>query len=486
MKMKMFKKSCSVFRITSLLVVVILLFTSMFTVSAAEDKEQEDPNIRYIQSLKGFILHYYKMDITESELLEGALKNILKEHPELVNNAVEGMLNSLDEYSTYFDEEEYKQFATDIDGRFGGIGISVEKKGEYITVVSPLDDTPAQRAGLKSGDKIIFVDDTDVTNKETDVVVPIMRGEPGTSVRLGIKREGVDGILYFDIVREIIKVNPISFKVLEDEIGYIKIQTFNSNTEEYLRKALDEFDSKGITKLIIDVRYNPGGSLEQVVDVAKHFVPNKGPIVHIDYKKPEDKQTYYSDIEDSKYQLVVLVNEWSASASEIFAGAIQDSKAGTIIGVKTFGKGTVQQLIPLKKGGAMKLTMAKYLTPSGVAIDGVGIKPDIVVKNEKQKIDVNTLEKLEITRRMELGDTGKDVLAAEQRLKILGYKTEEPDEMLDEETYLVVKNFQSDRGLFPYGVLDITTQIYLENAISDVEIEVDKQLEEAIKVLKAS
>ena len=313
-----------------------------------------------------------------------------------------------------------------------------------------------------------------------------MRGEPGTSVRLGIKREGVDGILYFDIVREIIKVNPISFKVLEDEIGYIKIQTFNSNTEEYLRKALDEFDSKGITKLIIDVRYNPGGSLEQVVDVAKHFVPNKGPIVHIDYKKPEDKQTYYSDIEDSKYQLVVLVNEWSASASEIFAGAIQDSKAGTIIGVKTFGKGTVQQLIPLKKGGAMKLTMAKYLTPSGVAIDGVGIKPDIVVKNEKQKIDVNTLEKLEITRRMELGDTGKDVLAAEQRLKILGYKTEEPDEMLDEETYLVVKNFQSDRGLFPYGVLDITTQIYLENAISDVEIEVDKQLEEAIKVLKAS
>ena len=166
MKMKMFKKSCSVFRITSLLVVVILLFTSMFTVSAAEDKEQEDPNIRYIQSLKGFILHYYKMDITESELLEGALKNILKEHPELVNNAVEGMLNSLDEYSTYFDEEEYKQFATDIDGRFGGIGISVEKKGEYITVVSPLDDTPAQRAGLKSGDKIIFVDDTDVTIKK--------------------------------------------------------------------------------------------------------------------------------------------------------------------------------------------------------------------------------------------------------------------------------------------------------------------------------
>jgi carboxyl-terminal processing protease len=249
-----------------------------------------------------------------------------------------------------------------------------------------------------------------------------------------------------------------------------------------MQKALTVFDSQKIKKVIIDVRNNPGGSLEQVVEVAKHFVPNRGAIVHIEYKDNQ-KQTYYSDLQKTKYEVVVLINEGSASASEILAGAIQDSKAGKIVGVKSFGKGTVQEVLPLRVGGAIKMTIARYLTPNGRAIDGDGIHPDIEVKNIKKKVDANTLEKLSYTVKPTLGDKGKDVLAAEQRLKLLGYDVDEPDEILDEKTFKAIKDFQAEQKLFSYGVLDITTQIALNNAVQDVEIEVDKQLEKAMELL---
>jgi len=478
------KKFGNIRKWTVLFIVVALLFTSGVTGLGAEEKKQEDPNMRYLNAIKQYILDHYKMDVTEAELFEGAVRGVIEEHPELLNKAVEGMLNSLDEHSTYFSEEDYDDFSSEVDGQFGGIGITVNKKGEYITIVAPLENTPGERAGLKSGDKIIYVNGQDVTNKDIDLVLPLMRGEPGTSVQLGIKRDGVDQILYFDIVRELIKVNPITHKVLEDNIGYIQIQTFNANTNEYITKALEEFDAQGITDLIIDIRYNTGGSLYQVVEVAKHFVP-KGPIVSIEYKDPNRNETFYSDLEKTKYNLVVLVNEWSASASEILAGAIQDTKAGKIVGVTTYGKGTVQELLPLKKGGAMKLTIARYLTPSGKAIHGIGIQPDVEVKNKTRKLDVSTLEKLEVSRKITLNDTGKDVLAAEQRLNILGYDVGEPDEVFDEKTCEAVKSFQRDNNLFPYGVLDITTQIYLDNAMLDVEITEDEQLKTAIEILKS-
>ncbi|MGE4283767.1 MAG: S41 family peptidase, partial [Clostridia bacterium] len=444
--------------------------------------KQEDPNFIFLQNVKEYIKQRYKNDATDASILEGAMRTLLEKHPELLEEAIEGMFNTLDNYSTFFREDEYEQFSTEVDGQFGGIGISVANKDGYITIMSPIDNTPGQRAGLKSADRIIYIDDLDVSKYDVSMAVPLMRGEPGSSIRLGIKREGQDALLYFDIVRDIIKINPITHEIKQDNIGYIRISDFNANTEEYLSQVLKDFNTHNVEKVIIDVRNNPGGSLKQVIEVAGHFIPNKGPIVHIEYKD-EQKESYYSKLEKAKYEVAVLINEGSASASEILAGAIQDSKVGKVIGVKSFGKGTVQEVLPLRIGGAIKMTIARYLTPNGRAIDGDGIHPDIEVKNYSKKVDLSTFEKLTLTVKPTVGDTGKEVLAAEQRLQILGYDVGEPDELYDEKTFQAVTNFQSEQKLFSYGVLDFTTQKVLNSQAEKVEVVVDRQLEKAIELL---
>ncbi len=479
-------------RITAIIIIFTLLFTCQVFAEEGQEQQQqeqsqqeqiEDPNIIYLKNVMKFIKTNYKFEVDDAQLLESALINIIEENPELLEKAVDGMFESLDQHSTYFNEEQYNQFSTQVDGQFGGIGIKVMNKDGYVTVVAPLENTPGERAGLKSGDKIVSVNELDITGYDINMAVPFMRGESGTPVKLGIKRDGTDGILYFTIVRDIIKLNPISHRVLEEQIGYIKITDFNGNTNEYLEKALHSFDESEISKIIIDVRNNPGGSLNQVVRVAKHFVP-EGPIVHIEYKDETKRKTEVSYLKDQKYEVVVLINEGSASASEILAGAIQDTDAGTIIGTKSFGKGTVQQLLPLKIGGAIKITIARYLTPNEISIDGDGIHPDITVENIKEKLDMSVLETLEATRKLTIGDAGKDVLAAEQRLQLLGYDVGEPDETFDEKTFLAVRHFQAEQELYPYGVMDFTTQHKLDNTVKELEITIDKQLEKAVEVLK--
>jgi carboxyl-terminal processing protease len=467
-------------RMIALLTVFVLLFS---VTTFAQEAQQEDPNFIFLQHVKEYIMQKYKGDVTETEVLEGALRNIIENNPELRDQAIEGMFETLDQYSTFFYQDEYEQFSAAVDGQFGGIGISVANRNGNITILAPIENTPGDRAGLKSGDKIIYINDVDVSNYDVNIAVPLMRGEPGTSVKLGIKREGYEDILYFNIVRDLIKINPITHKVLENNIGYIRISDFNANTVEYFTDVLNEFDKAKIKKIIIDVRNNPGGSLTQVVDIANYFVPNEGPIVHIEYKDEKQKYTFYSDLKKSKYEVVVLINEGSASASEIFAGAIQDSKAGKIVGTKSFGKGTVQELLPLRGGGAIKMTIARYLTPNGTVIDGDGIHPDVEVRNITQKIDMSKLEKLEPVRKLTLGDKGKDVFAAEQRLALLGYDVGEPDEFFDEKTFKAVKDFQAEQKLYPYGVLDFSTQAALNIAVSQLEVVVDKQLEKAVEIL---
>lgn len=466
------------------MIALLTVFVLLFSVTTfAQEAQQEDPNFIFLQHVKEYIMQKYKGDVTETEVLEGALRNIIENNPELRDQAIEGMFETLDQYSTFFYQDEYEQFSAAVDGQFGGIGISVANRNGNITILAPIENTPGDRAGLKSGDKIIYINDVDVSNYDVNIAVPLMRGEPGTSVKLGIKREGYEDILYFNIVRDLIKINPITHKVLENNIGYIRISDFNANTVEYFTDVLNEFDKAKIKKIIIDVRNNPGGSLTQVVDIANYFVPNEGPIVHIEYKDEKQKYTFYSDLKKSKYEVVVLINEGSASASEIFAGAIQDSKAGKIVGTKSFGKGTVQELLPLRGGGAIKMTIARYLTPNGTVIDGDGIHPDVEVRNITQKIDMSKLEKLEPVRKLTLGDKGKDVFAAEQRLALLGYDVGEPDEFFDEKTFKAVKDFQAEQKLYPYGVLDFSTQAALNIAVSQLEVVVDKQLEKAVEIL---
>ncbi|HZX45777.1 MAG TPA: S41 family peptidase [Clostridia bacterium] len=423
------------------------------------------------------------------ELLIKAVEGLYYEDvdiQDLIDGAYKGVFNKLDPYSVYYTDEEYEEFDLEVTGTFSGIGVQIALRDGHITVIAPLDDTPAQRAGIRAGDRIVFVDDTDVREISIDKVASMLRGEPGTKVRVGILREGQPAVIYFELTRETIEVNPVKYEVLEGSIGYIRISEFNQHAGERVDEALAHFDGLGIRDIILDLRDNPGGMVDQSVDVASRFVP-EGPVVHID-RRTAPRQTLNSRLREPRYNLVVLVNGGSASASEIVAGAVQDTGAGTLIGTQTFGKGTVQQILPLENGSRIKLTIAKYLTPNGRAIDGVGITPDIVVENPAPEGKYgDSIAPIKGDRKLSVNAVGLDVLGAEQRLDTMGYNTGEVDGVFDADLEQAVRKFQSDKGLYPYGVLDFATQkrllaehrLYIEKNMPDL------QLQKAVETLKS-
>ncbi|WP_352404342.1 S41 family peptidase [Sporanaerobacter acetigenes] len=351
----MFKKTIALF--------LVLIILSVPLVSYGEGQDTLEDNLLYFYQVKELVKDNYAFDINDNELIQGAIK---------------GLFYFLDDYSNYYTKAEFEELLGSVSGNFVGVGIVVSEKDGYVVVVEPIEGSPAHKAGMKSKDKVISVDGKNTIGLSSKDVVALIKGEKGTKVKIGVKREGQASPIYFTLTRDEIKLNPISYKILDKNIGYIKINQFNENTNENLIPVLKEFDKKNISKIIIDLRDNPGGLLGEVVEVSRHFVP-KGPIVHIKYKN-KIEQTYYSELPKTKYKLVVLVNENSASASEIFAGAVQDTKAGTIVGVTTFGKGTVQEILPLSNGDGMKLTVAEYLTPKKRSINGKGVVPDVVVE----------------------------------------------------------------------------------------------------------
>ena len=395
--MKLFRKRYA------LIFIIMIVLSLSFTTIAVENEKDGEYSVLFIDTFKRFITDNYMGEITDLELYKGALHKILEDNPDLLEEAVKGMFEQLDEHSTYFTEEEYITFSTSIDGEFGGIGIQVSAKDGYVVVIAPIDDTPGDRAGIKPGDRIIYVDGTDITGWDIDKAVSLMRGEKDTLVRLGIKRPGRDDIIYFDIMRDIIKINPVSYKIIEDtDIGYLRISQFNANANEYVEEALEYFDNNNINKLIIDIRNNPGGRLDQAVAIADHFVPKGKPIVYTESKN-KPRQTFLSKIDNKDYDIVVLVNEGSASASEILAGAIKDNKTGTIVGTRSFGKGSVQQIFPLSIEGAVKMTMAIYLTPNEIVIDKEGVIPDVFVKNTVEPVNQDELYKFNFKTKQHWG-----------------------------------------------------------------------------------
>ncbi|HNQ39660.1 MAG: S41 family peptidase [Candidatus Cloacimonas sp.] len=288
---------------------------------------------------------------------------------ELIKAAIEGMLSSTDPHTSYFTPEEFKEFTTSTKGSFGGLGIQIDKIGNYITVVSPIEGTPAYRMGITAGDKIIKVDDISVVGFSTDEAIKRMRGDVGTKVKITISRPGLPEPIDFEIIRETIKIKsiPYSFK-LDNGVGYIRITQFNENTVTELRAALDNLEKQNVKGLIIDLRWNPGGLLDQAVDTVNEFI-GKNRLVVETKGRTENKQLYTRfDVKERNYPIIVLVNEASASASEIFAGSLQDWDKGLVMGKNTFGKGSVQQLIPLSNGNGIKITTAYYYIKSGRCI----------------------------------------------------------------------------------------------------------------------
>lgn len=374
--------------VLTILIVSMLMMPFASFASAADDYETldihlkvpKDLNLFYIKTVMEYIKYNYPFDVTDDQLYYGAIK---------------GMLNSLDEYSDYYTPEEAKVLLELLAGEYGGVGAYIGEEEGYIKIISVIEDSPAEKAGLRAGDKIVSIDGNDIKDVNVDAASKMLKGKPDTSIKLGILREGKDEPIYINVTREIIRKNPIQYKIIDKKIGYIYIEQFSPNTSGYLKKVLDDMDKKDIKKLIVDVRNNPGGYLDEAVEVSRFFVP-KGPIVHIRHKNGEII-THTSTLEKPKYDLVVLVNGNSASASEIFAGAIKDRRAGTLVGSKTFGKGIVQSVIPLKDGSIIKMTTAEYLTPNKISIHKKGIEPDIEIYNLDDK-DLQLQKAIEILK----------------------------------------------------------------------------------------
>lgn len=304
---------------------------------------------------------------------------------DLIYGALKGMLASLDPYSQFMDPESFKEIKVETKGEFGGLGIEISIREGLLTIISPLEDTPAHKAGIKPGDRIVKIDGKSTKNITLLDAVKKLRGKPGTEITLTILREDEGRIFDLKITRSIIKLESIKdASILEDKIGYIRIAEFQERTPVDLENELKQLEDKGMDGFILDLRNNPGGLLDVAVKVADKFIP-KDKVIVITRGRLKIKEIIYKakSTSHSKYPMVILVNGGSASASEIVAGAIQDNKRGIILGTKTFGKGSVQTVIPLKDKSALRLTTAKYFTPSGRAIREEGIIPDVVVEYQK-------------------------------------------------------------------------------------------------------
>jgi len=305
------------------------------------------------------------------------------EPSQLMEGAIKGMIESLeDPYSHWMDEEIYNEMKQEKEGEFGGVGIQITIEDNFLTIISPLEGSPASKAGLEPKDRIIKIDGESAEKITLTEAMKKLRGEPGTKVKMTIQRREEENPLEFTITRAIIKFPNIKEETLKENIGYIKIVGFtNENTAEDLRKALIKLKTIQIEALILDLRYNPGGLLTQAVEVADEFL-SSGVIVSIKGRDSSQNQVYsaHQQGEGEKIPLIILINQGSASASEIVASAIKENKRGILLGEKTFGKGTVQAIIPINKEGAMTLTTAKYYTPSEISIEGEGIEPDIKVE----------------------------------------------------------------------------------------------------------
>lgn len=320
---------------------------------------------------------------TFAEVLSQIQKHYVEEVKvkNLVQGALRGMLATLDPHSAYMTPEMYKEIQVETKGEFGGVGIQIGIKDNRLTVIAPIEGTPAHRAGIKAGDFIVKVDDEPTKDMTLLDAVQRMRGPKGTTVRLTVERGGYPEPLVFTLVRDTIKIESVRFKVIENTIGYIRLTQFQESSAKELTKALKQFKEQKLEALVLDLRNNPGGLLTAAVEVAEQFLGSGKLIVSIKGRNGR-KDEYFSKAKDplTDYPMIVLVNEGSASASEIVAGALQDWGRAVVVGVTTFGKGSVQTILPLSDGSGLRLTTAKYYTPKGRSIQSTGITPDIIVK----------------------------------------------------------------------------------------------------------
>ena len=336
---------------------------------------------------------YKKIDLF-GEVLEKINKEYVDEinQSESMDSAINGLLQSLDPYSAYMSPEIFNEMQTETSGEFGGLGIEVSMESGVVKVISPIDDTPASRAGIKAGDYIVKINDVQVQGKSLSEAVDLMRGPVGSGIELTIRRRGERKALIFNVVREIIQIQSVKADILEKSIGYLRLTSFNENSGKQIEREIKKLEkNKDVKSYILDLRNNPGGLLSQAIKISDFFLDN-GEIVSTKSRKPSENRKWFAkkgDLTKGKV-LIVLINYGSASASEIVAGALKDHKRAILLGENSYGKGSVQSIIPLKNDGAIRLTVAKYYLPSGKSISEVGVSPDIEIDEENDDFRIKT------------------------------------------------------------------------------------------------
>ena len=336
---------------------------------------------------------YEKIDLF-GEVLEKINKEYVDEinQSDSMDSAINGLLQSLDPYSAYMSPEIFNEMQTETSGEFGGLGIEVGMESGVVKVISPIDDTPASKAGIKAGDYIIKIDNVQVQGKSLSEAVDLMRGPVGSSINLTIRRVGQRKALNINIVREIIEIRSVRAELLKKNVGYIRLTSFNENSSEQIKNQIKKFEkNQNVNSYILDLRNNPGGLLSQAIKVSDFFL-NNGEIVSTKSRKASENRKWFAkkgDLINGK-TLIILINYGSASASEIVAGALKDHKRAIILGENSYGKGSVQSIIPLKNKGAIRLTVAKYYLPSGKSISEVGVSPDIEINEESDEFRIKT------------------------------------------------------------------------------------------------
>ena len=368
-------KSKNYFKYILFIVTIILLNVSSKVYSQNIDKLYE--KIDLFSEVLETIQNEYVEDVDQAEAME---------------SAINGLLQSLDPYSSYMNQETFEESQSETSGEFGGLGIEVSMEAGVVKVITPIDDTPAARAGIKAGDYIVKINAEQVRGKTLMEAVNLMRGPVGTSIEITVRRKGLKKAKIFKITREIIEIKSVISKLIDNKVGYLRLRAFNQNSSDQLKKEISKIEkNKKLVGYILDLRNNPGGLLTQAIEISDLFL-NDGEIVSTKGRKNRENRKFFARKGDriKGKPLIVLINNGSASASEIVAGALQDQKRAVLLGETTFGKGSVQSIIPLKNKGALRLTISKYYLPSGKSISEVGVLPDIKIEEKGEEFSINT------------------------------------------------------------------------------------------------
>ena len=365
------------FTLKYILIVIAVILLNIFNTAYSQKKDKLYEKIDLFSEVFEKIQNEYVEEIDQAEAMD---------------SAINGVLQSLDPYSAYMNPKIFEESQTETSGKFGGLGIEVSMEAGVVKVITPIDDTPASKAGVKAGDYIVQIDGEQVQGKTLMEAVNLMRGPVGAPIEITIRRKGLRKAKIIKIIREIIEINSVVSKLVDNKVGYLRLRAFNENSSNQLKKEISKIEkNKKLVGYILDLRNNPGGLLSQAVKISDFFL-NDGEIVSTKGRKNRENRKFFAKKGDkiNGKPLIVLINNGSASASEIVAGALQDQKRAILLGEDTYGKGSVQSIIPLKNNGAIRLTISKYYLPSGKSISDVGVKPDIVVEEEGEEFSINT------------------------------------------------------------------------------------------------